>query len=699
MEIKVIQDDEKPAADYRKKSTRRSDVWQFMEPDSTENSKQVICTLCGLHLTASSRSGTSNLRNHLLNRHSDQYRPVVVPERAKRKYLGEVYSSTEDINNIEDEGATGAQATKEGGLADADGFIEIQGQSPKNQSRSADVTLGLKRGLGLPLIASSAAAKIHKRALLLARRQKANQSMNNLKKTQCTKSRSETVTTLIYRMLVEDLLPVSMIQGTGFRGLIDGMQTGYSLPTKLNIEERLNAWLEDGRSKLRARLSPEEKVGLTCDLWTDYENRNFITLTAHIITKEWKDESWILGTMEVNANATDEDVSEQMKSLCHQCGISASAIAGLVYGTDSKQPIPDTTERLKVLRTICAFFSLECRPCAGELLGISVQNALSVPPVAELIQDAGRLIQQLTTDSRHLAMLATLLKEHKQNVTLTVCDTSSGWLVISDTFTQLSKLKEMIATVLGGKKEVNLSDGQWTLLHEVIQALQGVKAAVAVMGDARNKSGSCWLPVMQGVLQHIESLTEADISEDGQVFRNTLASELKSRCELNEILPSSLMMQASAIDPRFHHLRFLSEDDRIPVIDELKQRLAENHKETERVGAGGTKSDPQDDSPFFALLGEDEFNKKSVRPEEEIDLFRLERPVSRETDPLNWWSLNQHRFPGLAKLARSILCVPVAASPLCKSDEVAAALENRKRLDHRHVDAQVFLHKNLNLFL
>ena len=399
----------------------------------------------------------------------------------------------------------------------------------------------------------------------------------------------------------------------------------------------------------------------------------------------------------MNTNATDEDVANQIRTLCEESGLTLSAVVGVVYGTDSSHAPGETSERLKVLRTICAYLTWECRPCAGELLGIAVQNALSIPPIAEVIRAAGKLIMHLALHKDMYKKLCDILQERKQTTLLTLCDLSSKWQMICDMFVQLSELQEPIGAVLGDDKEQNLTEDQWKLLPEIVQSLQSVKAAIAVLGDARNKSGACWLPVMQGVLQHIEgSSSSQDISENGQIFRNTLQSELNAHCELNEILPSSLTMLASAVDPRFHHLRFLADDDRLPVVDELKRRLAEQTKDETQ---NSTSKNDQEDTPFFALLGEDEFNKKGVKPEDEIDLFRLERPVSRETDPLNWWRLNEHRFPGLAKLARAILCVPVAATPLSQTDQIKASMENRKRLDPKHVDAQVFLHHNLGLFL
>ncbi|XP_041467319.1 zinc finger BED domain-containing protein 4-like [Lytechinus variegatus] len=707
MEVNLIQEAEEPiSSEYVNKPVRqirrRSDVWDFMEyrVSKTNRMKYIECKLCGLHLTASSRSGTSNLRNHLLNRHADQYHPDTIPDRHRlkhghiQKFAEGPFSSSDSQSKVKDEEGGKVSETKPGEASEmvVDGGADTSTTTNAANGTNANGADAMDAITKTRNIAFSQAAK--NKALIRLQQSKMKSAMHsNLKKLGCSKFRAQGINNAIFQMLINDLLPVNVIEGVGFRGLIEAFQGGYTFPTVFSIEERLLARLGVGRTKLSERLSSALKIGLTCDLWTDYYNRNFITVTSHVISAEWKNESWVLGTVKVKANATDVDVAQQISEVCQSCGVTISDVPAMVYGTDGKQSVADTSERLKVLKSICAFLNVESRPCAGELLGIAVQNALGIPSITKLIQDAGQLITHLSTDRICQRRLRDALKNKKSSLTLTICDNSSGWQVISDMFCQLAELQDVIGQVLGVDLEVNLTESQWKVLHEIIHALQGVKAAVAVMGDDKNKSGSCWLPVMHGVLQHIDVPNAEDISEDGQVFRNILSAELKARCELNEILPSSLMMQAAAIDPRFHHLRFLSDEDRVPVIEGLKEKLADNHREDQHEHAEDEK-----DSPFFALLGEDEFNKKITKPEDEIDLFRLERPVSRETDALNWWRLNEKRFPGLSKLAKGILCVPIAATPLCMSAETMRSLENRKRLDHMHIDAQLFLHKNTELF-
>lgn len=49
--------------------------------------------------------------------------------------------------------------------------------------------------------------------------------------------------------------------------------------------------------------------------------------------------------------------------------------------------------------------------------------------------------------------------------------------------------------------------------------------------------------------------------------------------------------------------------------------------------------------------------------EKEVEAFFAERPAPFSTEPLTWWRGNADRFPHLAKLAKSVLCVPATSVP------------------------------------
>ena len=102
-------------------------------------------------------------------------------------------------------------------------------------------------------------------------------------------------------------------------------------------------------------------------------------------------------------------------------------------------------------------------------------------------------------------------------------------------------------------------------------------------------------------------------------------------------------------------------------------------------------------SAFDVLIGEEEeTNGDSTNNEEQISQYFAEKPASRDSYPLNWWKQNEFRYQCLAKLARSILCVPATSTASERLFSIAGLTVTKLRscLKPENVDALLFLNKN-----
>lgn len=71
----------------------------------------------------------------------------------------------------------------------------------------------------------------------------------------------------------------------------------------------------------------------------------------------------------------------------------------------------------------------------------------------------------------------------------------------------------------------------------------------------------------------------------------------------------------------------------------------------------------------------------------------------RSGDPLQWWKMNCHRFPALAKLARKYLCAPPSSVPSERLFSEAGDLydEKRNRLSPEKAEMLLFIRGNLTM--
>ena len=84
--------------------------------------------------------------------------------------------------------------------------------------------------------------------------------------------------------------------------------------------------------------------------------------------------------------------------------------------------------------------------------------------------------------------------------------------------------------------------------------------------------------------------------------------------------------------------------------------------------------------------------------ESEIYCYRHESCANYESNPLDWWKLNQHRFPLLARLAWKYLGIPATSTPSERMFSTAGQIVTNwcANLKPSLVDKLLFLNKNMD---
>lgn len=80
----------------------------------------------------------------------------------------------------------------------------------------------------------------------------------------------------------------------------------------------------------------------------------------------------------------------------------------------------------------------------------------------------------------------------------------------------------------------------------------------------------------------------------------------------------------------------------------------------------------------------------------EVFTYFGEMSLAKEDDALQWWKANRDRYPMLARLAKSYLCIPGTSTPSERLFSAAGNITSKKRasLSQEHVDMLTFLHCN-----
>jgi len=165
------------------------------------------------------------------------------------------------------------------------------------------------------------------------------------------------------------------------------------------------------------------------------------------------------------------------------------------------------------------------------------------------------------------------------------------------------------------------------------------------------------------------SKLDAD-EDDSAIIRQCkikVAAAMRHRWALDGLDATRVSVLATALDPRFRQLKFLTDEQRTVVKAELI-------KNTEELDASSQSSDSADTlapappatkrkkTAFDILLGAEEETADNTS-EDELAQYLTDKVAARDCHPLYWWEQNEFCFPHLAKVARSILCIPATSTP------------------------------------
>ena len=237
---------------------------------------------------------------------------------------------------------------------------------------------------------------------------------------------------------------------------------------------------------------------------------------------------------------------------------------------------------------------------------------------------------------------------------------------------------------------LDLKTELWELAEEMVKVLQPFAVATTFFSYEENVSLSCVLPVLHGLQEGLKKK-----KNDNAVvakFKEVVQEQIQKRWALNDLDETSSLVLASAIDPQFKQLKFLSESDASAVKETLLNRM-EAFGEVE----GESESKKPRETALDILLGREEDTLHDTSPVGEMDRYFTEPTLPRKESPLTWWKNNATRFPCLSQVAHSLLNIPATSTPSERGFSAAGLIVSPLRacLKPKNVDALVFLNKNL----
>lgn len=505
------------------------------------------------------------------------------------------------------------------------------------------------------------------------------------------------LTNAIGRMLALDLQPFQMVENIGFRHVMSLAAPRYVIPSRRYFAETvLDELFREMQDKIRASLQDAKDVSFTVDLWTaPFTTQSFMSLTAHWITSQFERMCAVLHCEAYNVAHTAEQLGTAFNSMLGNWGLLERCHC-VVH--DNGRNIVKAFEDLNTTHVSCLAHTLQLVVHDGLLHQGYVSVVLSI---------CRKIVGHLKHSSSATSAFAAAQRSLHQSVLQIVQDVPTRWNSTLYMVERLLERREAISIVCAGTTKIDaLTADQWDLLNDIASLL---KPFEEMTRDLSKKEAciSLVIPAVKALMAFLtaESPNDARVKSMKMGLRNSLEKRLGGVAAVPAFSLSTLL------DPRFQ-TRCFDDAQTCATKALLLQAQAEvltmmtNAQPTSTNSAAppSAKRPRTSDAWQFVddlLMSNDEAGGAPGAGHGSLDAelatYLVEPRIPRSENPLEWWKVNAHRFPQLARLSRSFLSAPPTSVPSECIFSIAGDVlsEHRSRLLPERAEMLILMKANM----
>ncbi|XP_062566541.1 E3 SUMO-protein ligase ZBED1-like [Saccostrea cucullata] len=546
------------------------------------------------------------------------------------------------------------------------------------------------------------------------------------------------ITDKISRLIIKDLRPYSMVESSEFRDLVNTLDPRYIVPNRKTFSEvAIPNLYRECKADVTQKLSCAEMVALTTDGWTSRGTDSYITITACFIDGDWNLINNVLQTRAMPENHTAENIANVLKAAITEWNLPSPPVPPIV--SDNAKNMVKAAELLET-----SFYL----GCFAHTLNLAAQKALQVPSVNNLLTKVRKIVAFFHRSTIGATALKTQtdllgLPNHKL-----IMDVVTRWNSAYDMFTRYLELQVAVTAVIRNKnlgtstdktlKDLRtLTDDDVSMAEEVVRCLRPLKSITTALCTESIPTISVILPLHDQLCNNFLQPKEED-TPCAKNVKKAVLNDLTNRYSKQQ----DDLAVASALDPRFKSLPFLSADEKencfqniinrmknvntvqvkvepqnencqsqLPPLPQMPESSGASQLSTSLTEAEEKESDekllsdkPTDTKSGFAdFLGDvyitavDKAPTPDEKARQEVEKYRHMPSVAVSSNPLVWWKENAKNFPVLSVIAKQYLCIPATSVPSERVFSTAGDIVTAQRasLKPKHVDMLIFLKKNL----
>lgn len=514
---------------------------------------------------------------------------------------------------------------------------------------------------------------------------------------ECNNERTELIHQALASLIATNQLPISFCSSPGFSQFMAVVEPSYKICKDEAMKKRLRLLKSTIEDKIKKELRNAKSVVCTIGAgWSSAGQNAYITLTAHILNKEWSPKSFTLATLDMTSEPhTAEFIAEKLTCILNDWEINGK-VTTIV--TDNTQHLVNA---VKLLPTITIDDENMDVMCAANSLQSAINVALKEKTLSEIIKQCNAVVEHFKHSN---VAKKSLLNEQQQlgilpESLVQYCETRRNSIYLM--FECLLKNRSPIANVLADRtiissdiaRKIEITKSQWLKIESLVSLLKPLYVVTNLFCSENHSPASMVRPLIARLLDHHLKLKETDEALTKN-FKRTIISEIKERFKLswNETNSVPVKQIASFLDPRYKDLEFESisakEKIQLSVKDLLEKCRPEINLE---------QNSPIQRSDLEYLYGNITIDINDLTIQ--LQTYIAEPPLRFDLNPYDWWKSKENKYPALATLAKQYIAIPASSvsSEKCFSTAENLVTSKRTNLLMDNVNMLMFLYHNRKL--
>lgn len=439
---------------------------------------------------------------------------------------------------------------------------------------------------------------------------------------------------LIMNLFIKDFQSLDIVEGKGFKELIEHAFPLYPFPSVQYFKHSLIEKATALEQVIQDKIKDAQSVCITVENWKPNTNISYVTISAHFII-EFKLETILIDI--ISDFDSMERLADEVYNAIRKRGID-------------KKVLSLVTNEFDIDKDIWKHSEYVVHECFVYFLNIFIDQCIESNQEIMVMKDSFKVFCEVLTCHRPKFL------EFVE------------WYCIYDMLNCFIKEKDQVPDFernsLERLKLNKTVDLDWTLCEQLCYVLKPCMEVIEEINTHTFVSGSLVNPLIFGLKKSLENLTVLPIIEN---FWKKLINEVTNFSDIlkgNEIFNTAMFL-----DPRFK-LYF----DDLDIANTAKDKVI--NLVTDLIGKEGDKLDELDAPPkkkVSSVWQHYEKTMQEIAPERntesrarsEVEKYLAEQVllVSESSSPLDWWKEREKVYPFLSQVAMLNLnamatCVP-----------------------------------------